>query len=133
MKCYHCGFENVDTAMYCEQCGTQLRQPEGGQQNGYQPAGPYQQAWPPVVDYQYESGKSASTVSMVCGILSIVIPCIGIILGIVAIMYSNKAKKLGVRNGQATAGLVTGIIGLSGWALYLLLLIFSLTMVASFS
>jgi len=48
--------------------------------------------------------------SLVCGILGIVIPYIGLILGILAIVFSRKQKKI-QPNGLATAGFVLGIIG----------------------
>lgn len=51
-----------------------------------------------------------STISLVFGILSIVfgLPILGIIFGIVAIIYSKKSPDEGV----AKAGLITGIIGI---------------------
>ncbi len=45
--------------------------------------------------------------SLVCGILSCIIPYISTILGICAIVFYTKQKD----NGMAKAGLVTGIIG----------------------
>ncbi|MCL2542086.1 MAG: DUF4190 domain-containing protein [Nocardioidaceae bacterium] len=62
---------------------------------------------------------------MVLGILSIVIWCLGIPLGIVAIVFAVLARReidesqgsLGGR-GMAIAGLVTGIIGLAVCAIY---------------
>lgn len=69
-----------------------------------------------------EQGNSAATVGLVCGIISAVCPLIlsgsliadiiGMILGIVAIAQSQKAKDLGVRGGMQTAGLALGIVGL---------------------
>jgi hypothetical protein len=63
-----------------------------------------------------------AVISLVCGILSLVVPFIGLILAIVAIVYYFKQKKI-APNGMATAGLVCGIIGL---LVSLLLLMFML-------
>jgi hypothetical protein len=67
--------------------------------------------------------------SMVCGILSIVfcwVPVVGLVLGIIALVLSSKAKGHVVRNpgmytpgGMRTAGFVCGIIGTVFSALYL--------------
>ncbi|MFB1049896.1 DUF4190 domain-containing protein [Paraliobacillus sp. JSM ZJ581] len=60
------------------------------------------------------SGKAIA--SMVLGILSILTPWLGFILGIIAIVLASKAFKeiaqyqLGGR-GMAVAGLTTGIVG----------------------
>ncbi|MFA5032923.1 MAG: DUF4190 domain-containing protein [bacterium] len=63
------------------------------------------------------SGKAIT--SMVCGILSIILPFVGFILGVLAIIFSIVARneikhsegKI-VGTGMATAGLVCGIVGL---------------------
>lgn len=75
------------------------------------------------------SGKAVA--SMVLGILSIIIPWLGFILGIIAIVLANKAFKeisnyqLGGR-GMAVAGLTTGIIGTAIYGLLIILLIIGL-------
>ncbi|CQR46411.1 hypothetical protein BN1058_00671 [Paraliobacillus sp. PM-2] len=72
------------------------------------------------------SGKAIA--SLVLGILSIIIPWIGFVLGIIAIVLANKAFKeiahyqLGGR-GMAVAGLTTGIVGTAIYGLMLLLFI----------
>ena len=64
-----------------------------------------------------QPGKSAATGSLVCGIVSLVtwwlgyFAIIGLVLGIVAIVLSIKAKKSGFVGGMATGGMVMGIIG----------------------
>ncbi|MGV8169484.1 MAG: hypothetical protein ACP5N3_05495 [Candidatus Nanoarchaeia archaeon] len=60
--------------------------------------------------------------SLVLGISSILIPFLGIITGILAIIYSNKQKKI-QPNGMATAGMVTGIVGLVFQAMFILTVI----------
>ncbi len=70
--------------------------------------------------------------SMVCGIISLVmfwVPVVGLVLGIIAIVLSNKARRDAVENpdlptGMATAGLVMGIIGTvigAFWTIYLII------------
>ncbi len=60
-------------------------------------------------------GEKAATTSLVCGIVGLFIA--GLILGIVAIVQSNKAKSLGVTNGKQKAGFILGIIDLVGMVL----------------
>ncbi|MGZ7441937.1 DUF4190 domain-containing protein [Paenibacillus sp. TH7-28] len=72
------------------------------------------------------NGKSIA--SLVLGILSIVIPYIGFILGIVAIVFSTLAfKELKKTNeqgkGLTVAGLVCGIIGTALYGIILLFLV----------
>jgi len=72
--------------------------------------------------------------SLVCGIISVVlfwVPVVGLVLGIVALVLSRKAKKkvtsapetLG-GGGLATGGLVCGIVGTVGSAIYTVFFIF---------
>lgn len=55
-------------------------------------------------------GNGLATASLVCGILSLVIPFVNIILGIIAIATGASAKKNGFAGGKATAGIAMGII-----------------------
>lgn len=69
-----------------------------------------------------EQGNSAATVGLVCGIISVICPLvlsgtlfadvIGLILGIVAVSQSQRAKDLGVRGGMQSAALALGVVGL---------------------
>ncbi len=70
------------------------------------------------------NGKSIA--GMVLGILSIVSPYVGLILGIIGIVLSKKAlDEIKISNeqgkGMAVAGLVTSIVGVSIYALIILL------------
>ena len=62
-----------------------------------------------------------ATWSLVLGIIGLFIA--GLILGIIAIVLSVKAKKQISANpqlggeGRATAGLILGILGVAGWAI----------------
>jgi hypothetical protein len=58
-----------------------------------------------------------SVISLTLGILSILIPLIGLILGIIGVVFSRKAaKEIAFSNesgsGFATAGLVCSVIGI---------------------
>lgn len=61
--------------------------------------------------------NSNSTISLTLGILSIVIPLIGLILGIIGIVFSRKATKEIVKTneggkGLATTGLICSVVGI---------------------
>ncbi len=51
-----------------------------------------------------------ATASLVLGILSLFIPFVGLVLGIIAIVLGNKARKQ-PNGGLGAAGFVLGIIG----------------------
>lgn len=62
------------------------------------------------------TGKREASWSMILGIVSIILSTslvLGIVSGIYAIILSRKAKKRLGSSGQATAGKVLGIVGLS--------------------
>lgn len=62
-----------------------------------------------------DPGKTNSVLALIMGILSIILCCcsvIGIIPGILGIVFSRKAKNKGEIGGMATAGLVCSIIGI---------------------
>ncbi|WP_339299508.1 DUF4190 domain-containing protein [Paenibacillus sp. FSL R5-0623] len=82
----------------------------------------------PPPPYVVPKTNSKSIVSLVLGILSVTIPYVGILIGIVAIIFASLAfKEIRVRmeqgKGLAIAGLVCGIIGT---AMYVLLIAFVL-------
>ena len=68
-------------------------------------------------------GDNAATGALVCGIVGLFFA--GFILGIIAIVQGNKAKRLGYPGGKATAGIVLGVIALCGW-------VFAMIMIAAF-
>jgi len=72
------------------------------------------------------NGKSIA--ALVLGILSIMIPYVGFLIGIVAIIFAALAlKELKVRmeqgKGLAIAGLVCGIIGTAIYAIIILIVV----------
>ncbi|WMT39969.1 DUF4190 domain-containing protein [Paenibacillus sp. D2_2] len=90
--------------------------------NNYPP--PYPPG-PPVV--QKTNGKSIA--ALVLGILSIMIPYVGFLLGIMAIIFSSLSLKELKRRyeqgkGLAIAGLVCGIIGTIIYGLLLFIILF---------
>jgi hypothetical protein len=79
------------------------------------------------------NGKSIT--ALVLGILSIILPYIGFLIGIAAIVFASLSfKELKYRNeqgrGLATAGLVCGIVGT---ALYAIIILFAILAFAFFS
>ncbi|MBR2742294.1 MAG: hypothetical protein IKD89_01755 [Clostridia bacterium] len=64
----------------------------------------------------YVPGRTQAIISLVCGIIAVILcftgkgAIIGIILGIVGIVMSRKAKKLGFVGGMQTAGFVLSLI-----------------------
>ncbi len=98
------------------------------------PAAPGTAALPPA---------PGAVASMVCGIIGVVIPCAGLILGIVALFQRKKALEAIRRapsrwggSGFCIAGQVLGIIAIilgSFWAIYILVfsLLFSVAGAAS--
>ncbi|HEU5140946.1 MAG TPA: DUF4190 domain-containing protein [Bacillales bacterium] len=79
------------------------------------------------------NGKAIA--AMVLGILAVVVPYIGLILGIIAIVFAKGSmdaiKKTGeAGRGMAVAGLVCGIVAVG---LYAILILFAIIAFASFS
>ncbi|WP_458460062.1 DUF4190 domain-containing protein [Paenibacillus sp.] len=73
--------------------------------------------------------NSKSIVSLVLGILSITIPYLGFLIGIVAIIFASLAfKEIRLRmeqgKGLAIAGLVCGIIGTAIYAVIIVFVVF---------
>jgi hypothetical protein len=63
-----------------------------------------------------------ATISLVMGLVALLVPIIGLVTGILAIVYWRKQKAI-APNGMATAGLVLGIIGLVTNLIFLFLMI----------
>lgn len=95
---------------------------------GYQPAPP----GPPTPTKT--NGKSIT--SLVLGVLSIVVPYIGFLLGIVAIVFASLSFKELKRTGEqgkglSIAGLVCGIVGTAIYGIILFILVLAIIMFAS--
>ena len=97
-----------------------------GAQPGAQPGMPGVPHYRPTYQRPPQTAPGAVT-SMVCGIIGLFIPCIGLILGIVAIVTSNGARQkirqrpdMYTGGGMAVTGLVLGIIDVVIWSLWTL-------------
>lgn len=107
MFCPNCGHEVNDDLKFCPNCGAQIENgkvlstPEGNK-------------------HKNEMDKEYELVSMVCGILSLIMPFLNIVLGIIACVFSSKAKK---PTTYSKVGKITGIIGIVLGALWLVGLI----------
>lgn len=121
MICRNCGTDCPEGAMNCVNCGAPLyaEQQYYAQPVEQQPTG--------------VPGKGLGIAGMVLGIVALVFLCInadvslvcaivGLILSIVGM---SKAKKAGVKNGMAVAGLVCSIVALA-------LTILAITILAAF-
>ena len=92
---------------------------------------PYNNPFPPYPPYPPHlpsKTNSKAIVALVLGILSIVIPYIGLLFGIVAIVFASMAfKEIRLRQeqgrGMAVAGMVCGIIGTAIYGIILLIVI----------
>lgn len=63
-----------------------------------------------------------NTAALVLGIVSLVIPFVGIVTAPLGIIFAAVARKKNEHNGMGTAGMVTSIIAASGYTLWFLLL-----------
>ena len=113
MFCAKCGAQLPDTAQFCANCGASVLQPyQQSYQNSFQQ--PYQ-------DYQAAAhANRAATTALVCGIVGFFFA--GLILGFIAVIQANSAKKQGYMGGKATAGFVLGVIDVIGWAILMIML-----------
>jgi hypothetical protein len=59
----------------------------------------------------------------IVGLLFFLMPYIGIVLSILAIVFHAKANKFNYKNGMSTAGLILGIIGTVINAIILIILL----------
>ena len=107
---------------------TETPQPAPGTQS--QPVGPpvAPQPMPPMGQIPNAPG---GLVSMVCGIVGVATGCLGLVLGIVALIHAKKARQALAQYptgyggaGMATAGFVLGIIATilgSLWMIYIVI------------
>lgn len=147
MFCSQCGTNNADNAAFCAGCGAPLageqpvnqeapQQPEAPvyqePQNDFQP--PYNPTPAPQLP-----GKGLGIAGMVLGIASIVLMCtfyLALPCAIVGLILScnanGKAKKAGMKNGFAVAGIITSAIGLGLGVIYLILAVIGFGVLAEY-
>lgn len=83
---------------------------------------------PPTQQYEPPKTNGKSITALVLGILAIVLPYIGFLIGIIAIIFASiSLKEIKKRQeqgrGMAIAGLVCGIVGTALYAIILLFLL----------
>ena len=153
MKCTKCYYEYSDNAQHCPSCG----EPNAVAQQGVQAYAPTQVddevatgkgyglismiagilsiVYPflslaglsSVGDYSYYSSYSYTAADAIGNMVWGMVLTMGIVLGILAIVFANIAKKKlpEDQRGMASAGLATGIIGVVIWPV-LLIFIFAI-------
>lgn len=84
-----------------------------------------------------ERGKNAAVTSMVLGIVAVALwffsfaAVVSVVLGIIGLVYANKAKTEGFRGGFYTAGFVLSLIGLIGGAIVVIVSIIAIGLISS--
>ena len=126
MYCPNCGAQNAEGSKYCQSCGTALTGTAQTTETAPKPATAPQAQ--PVTQATRTSGLAVA--SLVLGILSFPLYFVGVILGVLAIIFgalaigkTNREPNLGGK-GMAVAGLVLGIVAILLWVL-LMALVFS--------
>ena len=107
MRCPQCGTNVPVGSLFCANCGMAFGQQSyaaATQSSPYLSPTPYK---------PYDDGQGQGTAALVCGICAFVVPFVGFILAIIAVALGAAAKRSGSTSGQATAGLVLGIVGLA--------------------
>lgn len=96
----------------------------------------YSDTLPPPPYVSPSKTNTKSIVSLVLGILSIIIPYLGFLIGIVAIVFASLSfKEIRMRmeqgKGLAVAGLVCGIIGTAIYAIIIVFVVLAALLFAS--
>lgn len=107
MFCPNCGHEIKINETFCSNCGAKI---ENGKAVFDKPK--------PTTSVHAEQDKEYAIVSLVCGIASLIIPYLNIVLGIIAIVFAKKVK---VNTNFSSAGRTTGICGIVLGSLYIIL------------
>lgn len=128
-KCPECGRDIIDTTRPCSYCGYEVIRSSQASYNSMEQSREYRPRHESYDDYydseymdeRYDPRAKKATIGFVlslCGLLGLFSPIIGIILGIIAIVFSVKG--LNTRNrGKAIAGIIISIvdfvIALNAW------------------
>jgi len=129
MFCPKCGFKQQDDAQFCMSCGVSISNlPQTSQQQPFQQS--FQQDYQQNYQMQVQPGNGAANTSLICGIVGIFI--LGLILGIIAIVQGNSAKKQGYVGSKATIGIVLGILDIVFSVLWLLFIIVTIAALSTY-
>ena len=123
MFCEKCGFNNNDGASFCRNCGAPIT---NAAQQSYPPYQPPVQTVKPKIPSLGMGITSMVLGATTCAFLCyavLIFPCaiVGLILGCMA---NSRAKAVGLKNGFATAGIITSVIGIVMVLLSLVFFIF---------
>ena len=114
--CPNCGTSSPDTNAFCNRCGYAYNNMRSAPRPNPAPApNPVPPAYrPPVNVAPSNKGRGFGIASMICGIVALLFAFIylGIILGILGIIFGAVSKSKGYRGGMATAGIVCASIAL---------------------
>jgi len=123
MLCKNCGNEIADGNLFCNNCGAAVEAASAEEVVAAQPE-VVAEAVPEVTT---DPGKTMGIISLICGIASLVLPCIPclgylsfvpIVLGIVfGFIGMKKSKAAGFKNTLALVGI---ILSFSGIVIYLI-------------
>ena len=81
-----------------------------------------------------QESQNASIISLVLGICGLLFPGIGVILGIIGVIFAKKSRKFngGILSGMALAGMICSIISIVLGAIVMLSLIAYLLFVVGY-
>lgn len=124
--CPSCGKQNPDGVAFCAYCGQSMTlQPVPP--TGY--PGPNYTApigYTPPSTTLPAAARVTSIIAMICGILSCCTFYVGFLFSIPALILAAQSKgktPAGVSNGKATAGIITGAIGIGLSLLWFIVLL----------
>lgn len=103
MFCPNCGHEMKDDEKYCSNCGAHVENGKAVNRNNVYTSYNAGRA-------MNEKEKEYGLVAMICGIASLVIPYVNIILAVVALIFAGRCQV--DSNNFAKIGKITAIIGL---------------------
>ena len=112
MFCENCGTRNNENAKYCIKCGYDLNN-----QKGIVPAVNSQS----YVQSSNNTSDGRGTASLVLGIVSFILPCIGFLTAIIGLCLGGTSK---TKNGARTAGIVLNTIVVIIYAVFVIIPIF---------
>ena len=101
MFCPKCGSQNADSVSFCSYCGT-----------------PTVENKQPIQQPATRPGHGMAVASLVLGIIGLVL--IGLLFGILAIIFGRVAMNQGYKGGKAKAGVTLGSIAVVSWVIIII-------------